>query len=228
MSEKLYSWLWRLYPSRFRAAYGDEALQLFRDRLRDERGFLLRLRLWLDLLADLAQSLPRQHSRAQPVMAAVPGAPMFYLIDSRPLRPQRWCAGAVVTLLAAFALLSFARLGHTRLPDLSHFMPGQDGPHFAHGPAPQMPPDAVTRDRAGKAQPNCTFEKVEMLPHNIGYLKLDSFPEPSVCRNALTAAMSSLNTADALIFDLRDSRGVSAETVNLVTDKPVYILTSRR
>lgn len=35
MSEKIYAWLLRLYPSRFRTAYGEEALQLFRDRSPD-------------------------------------------------------------------------------------------------------------------------------------------------------------------------------------------------
>jgi hypothetical protein len=28
MSEKIYAWLLRLYPSRFREAYGEDALQL--------------------------------------------------------------------------------------------------------------------------------------------------------------------------------------------------------
>jgi hypothetical protein len=30
-------------------------------------------------------------------------------------------------------------------------------------------------------QQNCTFEPVKILPRNIGYLKLNSFPDPSVC-----------------------------------------------
>ena len=38
MSEKIYAWLLRLYPSHFRKTYGEEALQLFRDRARDENG----------------------------------------------------------------------------------------------------------------------------------------------------------------------------------------------
>ena len=42
MSEKIYAWLLRLYPSRFREAYGDEAVQLFRDRARDEKWLGLR------------------------------------------------------------------------------------------------------------------------------------------------------------------------------------------
>jgi hypothetical protein len=54
MSEKIYACLLRLFPSYFREAYGDEALQLFRDRAHEEKGFFPRVRLWLDLLADLA------------------------------------------------------------------------------------------------------------------------------------------------------------------------------
>src|SRR5215831_1472804 len=65
MSEKMYTWLLRLFPSHFRKAYGDEALQLVRDRARHERGFLPALRLWLDLFADLARSLPREYSYFQ-------------------------------------------------------------------------------------------------------------------------------------------------------------------
>ena len=63
MPEKVYAWLLRLYPSHFRSAYGQEALQLLHDRKRDESGFLSSLRLWLDLLCDLAASLPREHQR---------------------------------------------------------------------------------------------------------------------------------------------------------------------
>ena len=44
MSEKLYALLFRLYPSRFRDAYAEEAMQLFRDRSRDEHGFFAAMR----------------------------------------------------------------------------------------------------------------------------------------------------------------------------------------
>src|SRR5436309_14244547 len=70
MSEKIYAWLLRLFPSRFREAYGEEALQLVRDRCRDDKGFLLRLRLWLDLLGDLALSVPRAYFRVQPELTS--------------------------------------------------------------------------------------------------------------------------------------------------------------
>ncbi len=52
MLERAYRLLLRLYPAQFRRTHGDEAFQLFRDRLRDETGFVRRVRLWLDLLGD--------------------------------------------------------------------------------------------------------------------------------------------------------------------------------
>src|SRR2546422_10765623 len=87
MSEKIYALLLRLYPSHFREAYGDEALQLFRDRARDEKGFLPSLWLWLDLLADLAISVPREYGYVQPVLVGasaqhrLAGVPAFYVLQ---------------------------------------------------------------------------------------------------------------------------------------------------
>jgi len=48
---------------------------------------------------------------------------------------------------------------------------------------PAPPPGAIERHHEALRQNNCTFEKVEILPHNIGYLKLNSFPDiPSAGR----------------------------------------------
>jgi Clp amino terminal domain, pathogenicity island component len=63
MSEKIYAWMLKLYPARFRQEYEVSAMQLFRDRLRAERGFSRRLRFWLDVIADFVVSLPREHWR---------------------------------------------------------------------------------------------------------------------------------------------------------------------
>ena len=78
MSEKLYAWLLRLYPSHFREDYGEEALRLFRDRARDERGFFPRLRLWLDLFFDFTISLPGEYFHVPSPRVLSPPA-----IDSR-------------------------------------------------------------------------------------------------------------------------------------------------
>jgi hypothetical protein len=104
MPEKLYEFLLKLYPDHFRRAYGDEALCLVRDRARSEKGFLSGLRLWLDLLLDLAISVPREFSHAQttPIMAAqsLNGEGSLHLLPERSLSPTLLCVGG--TLTAAF------------------------------------------------------------------------------------------------------------------------------
>jgi C-terminal processing protease CtpA/Prc len=74
----------------------------------------------------------------------------------------------------------------------------------------------LARYKNAMEQANCTIERVEALPHNIGYLKLNSFPDSSICRARVAAAMASLNHADAIIFDLRDNRGGQPTMVLLV------------
>lgn len=63
MSERIFASLLKLYPLRFREEYGAPAMQLFRERLQAEQGFLKRFRLWLDIIADLTVSVPREHRR---------------------------------------------------------------------------------------------------------------------------------------------------------------------
>lgn len=65
MSEKIYTWLLKLYPTRFRDDYGASALQLFRDRSRAERGVFRRFRFWVDIVTDLVISLPRERWRRE-------------------------------------------------------------------------------------------------------------------------------------------------------------------
>src|SRR5690349_16727137 len=108
MSEKLFAWMLRMYPARFREDYGGEMLQLLRDRERDESGFRSRLRLWFDLVADLALSLPREYRHAReaiPVAARVQsdGTPSFCLLESSSPRTGSMLLGAVLSLIALAA-----------------------------------------------------------------------------------------------------------------------------
>ncbi len=73
-------------------------------------------------------------------------------------------------------------------------------------PASPSPADLVASRQALLLQ-NCSIGKVAVLPHNIGYLQLDSFPDPAVCRQPIVAALFSLNNTRAIIFDLRNNRG---------------------
>jgi len=61
MSERLYSLVLRLYPRAFHERYADEMMRVFRERLRDE-GLV---RVWVDVLADAAVSIPSQHFHTQ-------------------------------------------------------------------------------------------------------------------------------------------------------------------
>jgi len=391
MSEKIYALLLRLYPSRFRAEYGEEALQLFRDRARDERGFFPTLRLWLDLLADLAISVPSEYFHAQPAFIVSPvrqhldGTPSFFLLENESPRLGALLFGSVLSLLAiatvsvlnghgasyrplgasvaqshpnaarssafgrlapqraadseqeilasqqpttaanaliegdaepgssqssfllmlrrfglvkphalqprphsvaramvesvtldsaerhrvidgaianlkqhyvdpdvarktADALLAHEKSGDdetaTNRPALAYLLTRQirDVSHDMHlevvysqAALPEHPrestPEDLARYRKAMEQQHCVFEKAEVLPHNIGYLKLNFFPDASVCQSAATAAMASLNRVDAIIFDLRDNMGGFPSMVTLIAgylfDHPEYMYSPR-
>jgi hypothetical protein len=112
MPERLFALLLRLYPARFRREYGEEAVRLVRERLREERGVLPRVRLWCGLLADLMLSLPREHRRKLRGLAAVQRQPaaasgMFLILEDRPPQPGSFVFG---TVFAVGALLLFAFL----------------------------------------------------------------------------------------------------------------------
>lgn len=336
MSEKVYAWLLRLYPSHFREAYGEAALQLFRDRFRHERGFFSALQLWLDLLTDLAISVPRQHRRAQPAPLGAPAlahadrTPSFHVLEGRPPRLGALILGGVLTVISA--PLPIAQIaGHRPLtafqsgPILAQLAPAppqppgrqlqsheappvmaqtpvegaklnseerqrviraviailkehyidpavaqkieqallahekardykaiEDGSMFAallrrqlrevsgdmhfdvvysRNPLPQSStgpsPERMAAYRRAMEEYNCTFEPVQILPHKIGYLRLNSFPDPSICGATAKAAMAALNHSDALIFDLRENRGGYPSMVMLIAsylfDHPEYM-----
>jgi hypothetical protein len=341
MSEKIYAWLLRLFPSHFREVYGNEALQLFRDRARDEKGFFPSLRLWLDLLGDLAVSVPREYGYVQPALIGASaqhrlhGVPAFYVLEAESPRLAALLFGSVLSLVAlgTFWIL-LSRAGNYAVPEvmasgqlqsdsgfsqqqarqagpqdaigatnradgevfkldaaerqrvidaaiailkkyyierddaqkmadalLAHEKGGDDdavtdGAAFAalltrqmrdvspdrhltldysQAPLPQHPTgqtsEGLARYREAMKQQNCTFERVEILPHNIGYLKFNSFPDVSLCQPTAAAAMASLNRADAIILDLRDNRGGEPATVALLAaylfDHPEYLYNPR-
>jgi len=122
MSEKMYRLLLRLYPSRFRGQYGEEAMQVFRDRLRDERGAWKRARLWMDVLRDLATSAPREHRRAPARPAAsVSGVPSFLVLEEQPLRPDMFLLGTVLALVAVGTFVYLMTHGGNRVVFPSRF-----------------------------------------------------------------------------------------------------------
>jgi hypothetical protein len=136
MSERIYTLLLRFYPSSFRQAYGDDALQLLRDRARDERGFISGLRLWLDILSDLAVSILRAH-RSAPAAARVrchDGVPLFLSLEDEALDPDSLLYGATATVLIYGVVLLLAQHAGVPLPiqalgpaQLSHYSEAATG-----------------------------------------------------------------------------------------------------
>ena len=74
---------------------------------------------------------------------------------------------------------------------------------------------------------NCMFEKLEIMPENVGYLKFNAFPAPEICGPTVEAAMSFLGHVDALLYDLRDNGGGDPRMVALMAtylfDRPVHL-----
>lgn len=100
-------------------------------------------------------------------------------------------------------------------------------PDFSKPP----PPEAQARYQAAMEQANCTFEKVEIRPNNLGYIKLNSFPDVAACQSKAESIMKALNHVDALIFDLRDNRGGNGNMVVFLAgylfDHPEYMFNAR-
>jgi len=64
---------------------------------------------------------------------------------------------------------------------------------------------------------NFYFRKIEILPGNVGYLRLDMFPDASLSGATAVAAMNFLAYCDAIIFDLRYNGGGSPSLIQLLT-----------
>jgi len=229
MSEKIYACLLRLYPARFRERFEAEALQLFRDRLRDERG-LLKLRLWIDLLADFALGLPQAYRNTYATTATAPqvsGIPAFRTLEEEPLRPGSILMGSI----AAFAALALFIFVMSHVPAYHPVWSANQRLRAAPAgseanPGVQAVAEKLDQQvRSANQLQQCSFDKLEQHPGNIGYVKLNWFSDPASCRIVAAAVMTRLNETDAIIFDLRDNRGGYPDMVRFMAgwlfDHPV-------
>ena len=83
-------------------------------------------------------------------------------------------------------------------------------------PHAQPTPDDLNRMRHQMADDNCGFEKVDILPRNIGYLKFNMFGPPAICAPTASAAMNLLAHTRALIIDLRENGGGDPAMVDFI------------
>jgi C-terminal processing protease CtpA/Prc len=84
--------------------------------------------------------------------------------------------------------------------------------------APTQPnPAMLGQMRRQMEQINCGFEKLEILPGNVGYLKFNMFANTAICGETATTAMAFLQNVAALIVDMRDNTGGDPAMVAHVT-----------
>ncbi|MBY0497523.1 MAG: S41 family peptidase [Cyanobacteria bacterium] len=78
---------------------------------------------------------------------------------------------------------------------------------------------------------NCSVIRAETVRRNIGYLKLNAFAPPHLCKDTIARTMAAVNDADAVIIDLRDNGGGIGETALQVSsylfDRPVFMFDPR-
>jgi C-terminal processing protease CtpA/Prc len=89
-------------------------------------------------------------------------------------------------------------------------------------------PEDEARFHKQMERDNCGFEKVEILPNNIGYIKFNAFMDASFCGSTVVAAMGFVAHTDALILDLRENGGGQPAMVTMIAsylfDKPTHLI----
>ncbi len=99
---------------------------------------------------------------------------------------------------------------------------------FKMPPRTEPSPEDEARFHQQMEHDNCAFDKVEILPNNIGYVKFDGFMDASFCGPTVVAAMGFVAHADAIIFDLRHNGGGQPVMVTLIAsylfDKPTHLI----
>jgi hypothetical protein len=100
-----------------------------------------------------------------------------------------------------------------------------------NGAPPPMTDEMRERNRATLLEQHCLFEIIDTLPHNVGYIKLNGFADVTTCKETTRRAMTTLNTASALIIDLLDNGGGFGDTALQIAgylfDRPTYMYDPR-
>lgn len=118
-------------------------------------------------------------------------------------------AGAVFADALTRDLRAVSKDRHLHV-DYTPFEQPERAPHAQPGPGD------LARMRHQLEADNCGFEKVDILPRNIGYLKFNMFGPPQICGPTASAAMQVLAHTSALIIDLRENGGGDPAMVQFI------------
>jgi hypothetical protein len=220
-SEKVYRHLLRLYPSQFQKKYGDEALQLFRSRSHEEKGFRPRLRLWFDLLFDLGVSLPREHLYASEpksigitALRQLEGIPSFRLLESEsPSARSVFCAGVLTFFFLSAVLILISPIAKDRFSGSkaksggqSYFRPSAGGSLSPADTQHQAEGSGDLRGRRSSSSPDSSHSadaqasssspsSVSTPSHLNGALSQQPIPQ-----NATSSMIQAFNDHDVVMF----------------------------
>jgi Bacterial Ig-like domain (group 3) len=258
MSEKIYTRLFRLYPSSFRERYQGEAQQLIRDRFRDEKGFFKRARLWWDLAADVLAGLPAAYrnsyalTEAASLLLNATGIPSFKSLDEEPLGLGSILVGGTISLivLAAFAFLLSRPFAYQPLPGSNGRMSPIESVmqrlnQAAATDSVESSPDAATPASAqmGQAQapapgastPNMSASSWESGipkgdPNSVVVTQMQNLNEHSVDRGNAPKALETFTKGDQQTAAVGQgfAKGPAADARNSSHDLPTAVRQSPR
>jgi hypothetical protein len=125
-------------------------------------------------------------------------------------------------------LAEIAHDRHLHLIYSARVLPPMPAPKPGDSP---LAPDARLQEQMQRQERwrNFGFEKVERLPGNIGYLKLNGFSDAAAGGDRVAGAIAFLADTDALIIDLTDNHGGNPGMVQLLAsyffsgDEPVHL-----
>jgi retinol-binding protein 3 len=116
---------------------------------------------------------------------------------------------------------------HLRVMYSANVIPPEEAPKPGQSP---LSPDAQSPALQRQLQRNnYALQRVELLPGNVGYLKLNGFTDADRGGATVAGAMAFLANTDALIIDLRENRGGNPGMVQLLAsyffsgDEPVHL-----
>ena len=121
-----------------------------------------------------------------------------------------------------------ARL-HKDLEDISHDRHLRvDFSPFKNPPMGPPTPEDEAHFHHEMERDNCAFDKVEILPNNIGYIRFNGFMDAGFCGPTVVAAMGFVAHTDALIFDIRNNGGGQPAMVTMIAsflfDQPTHLI----
>jgi hypothetical protein len=129
--------------------------------------------------------------------------------------------------------IKFAEMLTKNLQDQSHdkhlrvIFSSQEIPDTQRGWPPMFSPPPDENTLKWMKSVNCLFEKVQILPGNIGYLYFHAFMDTQYCGETAAAAMNFLGNSDALIVDLRENGGGDPAMIAFISsylfDQPTHL-----